>query len=83
MSELQELQGRLIAKCSEYRLAYDSSISPVKVGPDCYYFYATPVDEKCQKLGFCKEEKYYALTGGSTIQIIDEQQRPVKTRQDA
>ena len=83
MSELQELQGRLIAKCEEYRLAYDSAVSPVKVGPDCYYFYATPVDEKCHRLGFCKEEKYYALTGGKTIQIIDEHQRTLKTRQDA
>ena len=78
MSELQELQGRLIAKCSEYNLAYDSAVSPVKVGPDCYYFYATPVDEKCHKLGFCKEEKYYALTGGKTIVVLNEDQVPLK-----
>ena len=71
-SELHDLVGRLISKCDEHNLAYDSSVQPVKVGPDCYYFYATPVDDKCHKLGFCKEEKFYALTGGETIQIMTE-----------
>ena len=82
-SELQNLVGRLISKCDEYNLAYDSSVQPVKVGPDCYYFYATPLDDKCHKLGFCKEEKFYALTGGNTIQIMTgDNQRPIKTRKD-
>jgi hypothetical protein len=83
-SELKDLHNQLILLCGQFGLAYDLSIQPVKVGPDCYYFYATRLDDTCRKLGFCKEEKFYALTGGNRIDIVDgNRQRLVKTREDA
>lgn len=83
-SELKGLQTKLTLLCSQFGLAYDLSIPPVKVGPDCYYFYATRLDETCRKFGFCKEEKFYALTGGERIDLMDgNRQRLVKTRESA
>ena len=56
---------------SKYDLAYDLTQSPVKVGPDCYMFYATPLNALCRKKGLCTIHPYYALTGGETIAIMD------------
>jgi len=70
-SEVRELSDQLISICGELGLAFDLTINPVKLGPDCYYFYATYLDDNCHRLGFCKEEKFYALTGGETIEILN------------
>ena len=82
--ELKDLHNKLILLCGDFGLAYDLSIQPVKVGPDCYYFYATRLDPTCRKLGFCKEEKFYALTGGERIEILDgNRQRLIKAPKGA
>lgn len=47
-------------------LLFDRTQLPVKVGPDCHMIFAT----RCSGSGECKREKYYALTGGITTQII-------------
>ena len=70
-SELAALRNRLILECSKYNLAFDLSIQPVKLGPDCYYFYATHVDPICRRVGICKEVKFYLLTGGEELVILD------------
>ena len=83
-SELRDLHNKLILLCGQFDLAYDLSAQPVKVGPDCYYFYATRLDPTCRKLGFCKEEKFYALTGGERIELVDgNRQRLIKARKGA
>ena len=61
----------LTQMCDNYNLTYDNSISPIKIGPDCYMFYATHLSHECRTAGYCKEDKYYALTGGSTIVILN------------
>ena len=81
--ELKDLHNQLIMLCGRFGLAYNLSVYPVKVGPDCYYFYATNLDDTCRKMGYCKEEKFYALTGGDRIDIIDKDRQPLKTRKDA
>jgi hypothetical protein len=83
-SELKTLSEQLTQLCGQYDLAFARSIQPVKVGPDCYYFYATRLHDECRRIGFCKEEKFYALTGGERIDIVDgNRQRLVNTREDA
>jgi|14BtaG_2_1085337.scaffolds.fasta_scaffold11476_2 hypothetical protein len=68
---IMELKDTLTVMVSKYNLAYDLTQSPVKVGPDCYMFYATPLDALCRKKGLCTIQSYYALTGGETIVIMD------------
>lgn len=68
---LEELCSRLILECGKLKLAYSIGIQPVKVGPDCYMFYATALDYLCRKHGQCRYQPYYALTGGNVIQILD------------
>ena len=46
-------------------LLYDQHHLPIKVGHDVYQVYAT----QCHG-SECRHEKYYALTGGQTIQVI-------------
>ena len=46
-------------------LLYDQHHLPIKVGPDVYQIFAT----QCNGSD-CRQEKYYALTGGQTIQVI-------------
>ena len=46
-------------------LLYDKHHLPIKVGPDVYQIFAT----ECHGSD-CRQEKYYALTGGETIQVI-------------
>ena len=70
-SELKDLVDKLIPVCGELGLAFDMKTQPIKVGPDCYYFYATYVDDNCHRLGYCKEERFYALTGGKTIEVMN------------
>ena len=71
MTQTQEIQQTLTLLCSKYNLAYNIQHLPVKIGPDCYLFYATKLTDKCRKEGKCKESKYYALTGGDKVLILD------------
>ena len=68
---LEELINNLVVECGSHNLAYSINQQPVKVGPDCYMFYATNLTEQCRKHGQCKYEPYYALTGGDTITLLD------------
>ncbi len=68
---LDELSTKLTLECGKLNLAYSIGIQPVKVGPDCYMFYATALDYNCRKHGQCRYQPYYALTGGNVIQILD------------
>ena len=68
---ITELKDTLTVLVSKYNLAYDLTQTPVKVGPDCYMFYATPLDAMCRKKGLCTIQPYYCLTGGETIAIMN------------
>ena len=48
---------------------YDKQHLPIKIGPDCYMFTGVKSDTNCTKYGKCKIERFYALTGGSSIKI--------------
>ena len=68
---ITELKDTLTVMVSKYDLSYDLTQSPIKVGPDCYMFYATPLNALCRKKGLCTIHPYYCLTGGETIVIMD------------
>jgi hypothetical protein len=74
-SSTTELKETLIVLASKYKLAYDLTHLPIKVGPDCYMFYATPLDAMCRKKGLCVVEPFYALTGGDTIVIMNKNKK--------
>ena len=57
--------------CNTHNLSYNNQITPVKIGPDCYMFYATYLGHECRTAGYCKEDTFYALTGGNTIVILN------------
>ena len=78
MTTPAKLKTTLTMLCSQYNLAYNIDETPVKVGPDCYMFYATSLNYECRKLGFCKENMYYALTGGKDVVILDNEQNRVE-----
>lgn len=79
-TELNALHEHLQVLCGQFGLACNKSDFPVKVGPDCYYFYATRLEDNCRRQGYCKEEKFYALTGGRCVDIMDgDRQRLIKT----
>ena len=73
-----QLKITLTALCTNYNMEYNVDELPVKVGPDCYMFYATQLNYECRKLGMCKETKYYALTGGKKTVILDNKQNRVE-----
>lgn len=70
---LTELAQKLVKVCNDEGLDYDPNVLPVKLTADCYIIYATPRTEECKNSGDCKVNRYYALTGGKTIEIINEQ----------
>jgi len=61
---MDEIKNKINEKCDELSLMVDRAHLPIKVGPDCYLFHATPKDDNCSKRGVCHQERYYALTGG-------------------
>lgn len=75
---LRQLAEDLVGVCEDYNLEYDPNVLPVKLTADCYIIYATHINEKCKYHGQCKVDQYYALTGGETIKIVenDDQIRP-------
>ena len=70
---LTELAQKLVKVCNDKGLDYDPNVLPVKLTADCYIIYATPMTNECINSGNCKVNRYYALTGGKTIEIINEQ----------
>ncbi len=72
---ITELRDTLTVTVSKYNLSYDLTQLPIKVGPDCYMFYATPLDPMCRKKGLCVVKPYYALTGGDTLTIMDKNKK--------
>ena len=54
-------------ECDKIGLLYDKSNPPTKVSPDCYLLYGTI----CQPYGACRRKRYYAVTGGSKIEIYE------------
>lgn len=71
MNDTKTLQGMLISLCNEHNLAYNSKEIPIKIGPDCYLFHATHLTYECRTAGYCKEERYFALTGGEKVVILN------------
>ena len=63
----------LTQMCDNYNLTYDNSVSPIKIGPDCYMFYSTHLSHECRTAGYCKEDNYYVLTGGDTYVILNKE----------
>ena len=70
---LTELAQKLVEVCKDKGLDYDPNVLPIKLTADCYIIYATPRTEECKSNGDCRVNRYYALTGGKTIKIINEQ----------
>ena len=56
-------------QCDELGLLYDPLHIPIKIGPDCYMFMAVRKTDECKSQGMCKQERFYALTGGSYVII--------------
>ena len=67
---LTELADSIQGVCESLDILYDPKQLPIKFGPDCYIFYAIPKGDKCFKSGNCKLLPYYAMTGGSKIDIM-------------
>jgi len=63
------INEKIYKQCEEDGLMIDRSNVPIKIGPDCYLIDAVPSSPQCTKQGYCKQDSYYALTGGSTIKI--------------
>ena len=68
---LTKLAESLVPVCKAQGLDYDPRVLPVKLTADCYIIYCTPKTDDCVSKGDCKVDRYYALTGGNTIKIID------------
>jgi len=71
MNDTRALQGTLISMCFQHNIAYNSQEIPIKIGPDCYLFHATNLTYECRTAGYCKEDRYYALTGGQDVVILN------------
>ena len=73
---IRVLEGTTIAEliyneCTAMGLLIDKSLNPIKVGPDCYMLYATELNDNCKQYGNCQQKRFYALTGGEQIQIVE------------
>ncbi len=74
---LKELATRITLQCDKVGVVYDISQLPTKIGPDCYMISGTRLSNECRTQGKCLVERFYALTGGNTITIVDHNQQPV------
>lgn len=68
---LYKLAEDLVSVCEKQGLEYDPRVLPVKLTADCYIIYATPMSNSCKSHGDCRVKQYYALTGGSSIKIVE------------
>ena len=64
---MTDLTEQIWAECDRMGLLYDKVHLPIKIGPDCYIIYATT----CEAHGDCRRRRYYALTGGNTVKLIE------------
>ena len=69
-SELMNLTQIIFEECDNIGLLVNSNDNPIKVGPDCYMFYATQLTDNCKNKGKCEQKRYYALTGGKSVKIV-------------
>ena len=67
---LSELADSIRGVCESMDIIYDTKQLPIKFGPDCYIFYATPQTQRCKEQGECRLLPYYAMTVGSKIDIL-------------
>lgn len=74
---ITQLKQLLTTMCVDSNLAFDNNNNPVKIGPDCYMFYATELSSSCRKEGQCSENTYYVLTGGDTIKLLNSNNEPL------
>ncbi len=74
---INQLNEVLTTMCGDNNLAFDNNNCPIKIGPDCYMFYATELHSSCRQHGQCLESKYYALTGGDTIKLLNSNNEPL------
>jgi hypothetical protein len=65
------ISEKIFDQCEQDGLMIDREELPIKLGPDCYLVSAVPSVPNCTKQGHCKQNSYYALTGGSTIKIVE------------
>jgi len=75
--DLKTLAASITLQCSNVGVVYDISQLPTKIGPDCYMIQGTRLSNECRSQGKCLVERFYALTGGETISIVDNNQQPV------
>ena len=68
---LYKLAEELVRVCEQQGLEYDPRVLPIKLTADCYILYATPMTTQCKSHGDCQVKQYYALTGGDSIQIVE------------
>jgi len=76
-TDLKALAARITLQCDNVGVVYDISQLPTKIGPDCYMIQGTRLSNECKSQGKCLVERFYALTGGQTISIVDKNQEPV------
>ena len=62
---------RIRLTCESHQIRMGMDI-PIKVGPDVYMFMAVKMTDSCRRAGICRYQKYYALTGGREVKLIDE-----------
>ena len=43
--------------CTSHNLSYNNRETPIKIGPDCYMFYANHLSHECKTAGYCKDDK--------------------------
>ena len=69
--KLTQVADSIAGVCSNYELIYDPSVLPIKIGPDLYIFYATPLTDECHSAGACRVLSYYAHVGGPVVDILN------------
>ena len=77
---IKDLKEYLTTLCVDYDLSYNTRYAPIKVGPDVYMFTATSLTDDCRKRGYCKQSKFYALTGGERVDILDDDMNTLTRR---
>ena len=82
--ELKDLHNQLITVVWSVRFSLQPVGSSCK-GRDLTVIISMPLTLMRLVVSWviCKEEKFYALTGGDRIDILDKDRQPLKTREDA
>lgn len=77
---MRDLKLHLTDLCEDYGLSYNTQHAPIKIGPDIYMFAAVDLNIICRKHGQCKQERYYALTGGERVDILNKNMTTLKRK---